>query len=386
MYGVPVDLEYTDEYPLGIYEEQVGNLDRIPFALLDIGQSLLADVCNYQITLLNLTSTDAWFAIRANFPFYVEEYDPLSESAYIRKDGQDDFESVDEFTSTVSTTHTTDIKVGPTKGRKYPKGTNQPGFINPSPEPLQASMAKQEQMKLEIQQLVDQTLESLTGTTATEGVLTGMNYIAYVLAWAENKIGQFWAMYEGSKDIPQVFYPESPEIIAPKDIQAEVVNLLTLIDKTPSLKFKKALMKKIARLKIGPEVPIEELQAVYDEIDACKVVIGDPLNVIQDVINGLVSLETAAVARGYPKDEPAKAADDHSQRLARIQAAQTPPAGADGGATKGTSTLVDTAQARGLSDQAGNQNAGKQEKANVSDRTAQNLEDPTRGQGKDQSA
>ena len=50
-------------------------LDRIPFVMLDIGGSLIKDVCQQQIALLNLGSSDVNYALRSNFPFYIEQRD-----------------------------------------------------------------------------------------------------------------------------------------------------------------------------------------------------------------------------------------------------------------------------------------------------------------------
>jgi hypothetical protein len=376
-FGLPVPEIYDEESDqLVPYEEQVGNLTKIPFALLDISNSLLADVANYQIAHMNMASSDIWFCARSNFPFYVEQYEPNAESVYIRRETDTTEDAFNRFTATVSTTTGPEITVGPTRGRKYPKGLEKPAFIAPPSEPLMASMAKQEQMKEEIHELVDMTLKSLTGDSGSEGVLSGLNYIAYILQWGENKIAEFWSMYEGSSDIAEVIYPECPEITKPTDVQTEVVNLLLLIDKVPQIQLKKSLLKKITRLKLSSDTSFDELEAIYAEIEASKVILGDPLNVVTDVNAGLVSLETASQARGYPKGESEKAADDHADRLARIQTAQTPKE------DNPNLNLIESAQARGIKDKSGDQFAGKKEKADVKDTTdMKNPEDPTRGVG-----
>ena len=50
-------------------------MTRIPFILLDIGESLMKDVANHQIALLNLGSSDVSYALKANYPFYTEQQD-----------------------------------------------------------------------------------------------------------------------------------------------------------------------------------------------------------------------------------------------------------------------------------------------------------------------
>ena len=374
--GQPVYNTYGSDGLAVVYEQQIGNLTKLPFVLLDIGDSILSDTAQYQIAHLNMASGDVWYCTRANFPFYTEAYDPNAESGYIRRETDENFDSFDGFNSTVSTTTSPEIVTGPTRGRKYPKGTERPAFIHPSPEPLTASMAKQEQMKKEIDELMNQTLASLTGEAEESGVLSGINFVAYILQYAENKIGMFWAMYEGTTDFPVVLYPETPEITDPKDVQTEVVNLLTLIDKTPQLTLKKALLKKVVRLKLGSELDQATLLEIYKEIDASKVVIGDPSSVISDAAAGLVGLKTASMARGYPEDEADAAKQDHTDRLQRIAASQTSKDGSS------TSNLADTAQARGIRDLSANPDAGKQEKAASRDTTNDvNPQDQTRGAG-----
>jgi len=67
--GTPVD-QYGE--PAGPTELE---LTRIPFVLLDINGSLIKDVAQHQIALLNLGSSDVSYALRSNFPFYVEQRD-----------------------------------------------------------------------------------------------------------------------------------------------------------------------------------------------------------------------------------------------------------------------------------------------------------------------
>jgi hypothetical protein len=62
----PID---RDGYPSGPIKL---GIRRIPFVYMDIGQSLLIDVCEYQIAMLNLASSDVNYALLANFPFITE--------------------------------------------------------------------------------------------------------------------------------------------------------------------------------------------------------------------------------------------------------------------------------------------------------------------------
>ncbi|WP_437230146.1 hypothetical protein SH661x_001806 [Planctomicrobium sp. SH661] len=65
--------------------ERTLNLTRIPFVLLDIGDSLIRPVCRHQIALLNLTSSDVWYALKSNFPFYTEQRDLRAAGPHLKQ-------------------------------------------------------------------------------------------------------------------------------------------------------------------------------------------------------------------------------------------------------------------------------------------------------------
>src|SRR5436190_1414850 len=58
------------------------NISKIPFVVLEIGNSLMTDIADYQIALTNLASADMSYAVRANFPFYTEQFDPRLSSPH----------------------------------------------------------------------------------------------------------------------------------------------------------------------------------------------------------------------------------------------------------------------------------------------------------------
>jgi hypothetical protein len=122
------------------------NLRAIPFVLLDIGQSLIQDVCEYQIALLNLASSDVNYALQANFPFYTEQKDLRKLGGHIKQASNPDGTA----TSGGQGAHTNEIKTGVTQGRAYDKDMDRPQFIHPSSEPLKASMMLQNSMKEDI--------------------------------------------------------------------------------------------------------------------------------------------------------------------------------------------------------------------------------------------
>jgi len=127
------------------------NLNDIPFVISKIKESLMTDVSDHQIALLNLASSDLNYALKSNFPFYTEQYDVrdmLSEMLASGNAIDEDDEVVSEGTETeANTAKTKEINIGVSQGRRYPIGAERPAYIHPSSEPLMASMEKQERIK-----------------------------------------------------------------------------------------------------------------------------------------------------------------------------------------------------------------------------------------------
>jgi hypothetical protein len=126
----------------------------------------------------------------------------------------------------------------------------------------------------------------------------------------------------------------------------------------PSLTFRREVAKRICDVILGSKVRSDVLQKIKDEIDQDPVVIGDPAVIETDVVNGLVDLETASAARGYPKGVVEKAKADHADRLARIAESQASAAGMQAQA-KAAGDMA----ARGVPDLSGNPKAATEEKA-----------------------
>jgi len=364
-------------------EEIVLNLKRIPFVMLELSDSLLADVADYQITLLNLASSDINYALKSNYPFYVEQYDWKAEAPYLKPSTPGGMvgtlqTALDPTTAAVivSQEKVKEVRIGSATGRRYPTGTERPAFIHPSSEPLAISMQKQEQLKTEIRQLVHLAISTLSRTRQSaesqsndmQGLEAGLSYIGLELQHAERKIAEFWALYEGESQAATVHYPTQYSLLSDEDRRKAAAELKDLMPMVTSLTFRREVSKRIVDIILGSKVRADILQRIKDEIDQDPVVIGDPLVIEQDVINGLVSLETASAARGYPKGEVEKAKQDHAERLARIAQSQADAAnmqqqGSDPGA-------------RGVPDLSANRQAGKEEK------TASQRDQTTRDQVK----
>lgn len=308
-----------------LINEQDINLEEIPFILFKIDRSLLSDVADYQIALLQLASSDLNYAIKANFPFYTEQFNPLAEGTHLRPVA-DNIGTEDDSKYADSKR----IKVGATDGRRYPQGLERPGFIHPSSEPIVASMNKQKEMKEDIRELVHLSLANLTPKRESaeskaydaRGLDAGLSHIGFILSQGEEEIAKVWAKYEGG-DPATIRYPRDYTIRTEAERRTEADELAKLLPTVPSKTYQKNIAKRIAKLLVGQTATIAEMKSIDSEIEASAVIVSDPEVIAIDIENGLVSTELASKIRGYPEGEVEKAKIDHAERAARIALAQS---------------------------------------------------------------
>lgn len=389
-YDLGGDRWYPDNYG-GVTNEPIKlNIRRIPFLMLELSESLMADIANYQIALLNMASSDVAHAVKSNFPVYVEQFDPKTESPHIRQEAPNQYfqqstgyQPLGAQVIVVNQENENNIKLGTNSGRKYPLGTNQPAFINPSSEPLQASMAKQAQMKAEIRELINLAISNLApGSNGvaevgfdSQSVESGLAYIGLELEVAERKIAEYWAMYEGTDDIARIFYPENYSLTSEEERIEAATEYLDLMPKLPSQTYQKEMAKQAVKKLLENKVSMTTLKKMYAEIDAAPVISTDPEVIKGDFESGLVGLETASKARGYPPGEVEKAKKDHADRVATIAIAQS-----EGG---GAGASAKNPQARGVKDMSGNKKGATEEKKASLDTSGDHtVTDKQRGTGK----
>jgi len=341
-------------------------LKTIPFVIFELTHSLLVDVADYQIALLQLASSDIHYSWKANYPFYVEQFDIAAEMSMLRQASPSNTENELKIMnqspalqnkidtsgrgSEAQISKAPQVDLGTGQGRRYPKGLDQPAFIHPSAEPLMASMKKQDQMKAEIRQLINLALASVEAQSAqskmqdTKGLEAGLSYIGLELEFGERKIAEIWSQYEGSKEVITVSYPTNYSLKTDEERRKEAADLRTELPNLPSKTYQKELGKQIIDILLAHKVNAASLTMMKKEIDESPVVVTDPDVIMQDFESGFVGLKMASELRGYPKGQADLAKADHAERLARIAAAQSDP------------------QSRGLKDASGNPVAGKTEK------------------------
>jgi hypothetical protein len=314
------------------------DLPQIPFVFLELPDALMKDVCDYQIALLNIESSDINYILKANFPFYVEQYNPLTEQPNFKPTGTGN----NDGTNAQATDKSKEVDVGVVHGRRVPIGSTMPEFIHPSSEPLLASISKATEIKKDIRRLINLAVSDLSEKMASaqskqadnRGLESGLSLIGLILEKAEKEIVRLWSLYEGTDQINAIItYPRTFSLKTDAERITDASKLEELAQKIPSETFKRRMLKGIATTLLSGRVCNDELEEILAEIDDSPFLTSDPETITQDIADGLVSLGTASQARGYRPDEVEKAAKDHAERLARIAVSQGGLQG--GGAARG---------------------------------------------------
>lgn len=376
--GQPIDRDGNPAGPVSL------ELTRIPFVMPDIGGSLMEDIAEHQIALLNLGSSDVSYALKANFPFYIEMRDQRAVGSHLKRTANDDGTA----TTGGQGASDGDVRIGTTQGRYYDQGMDAPTFIHPSSEPLKASLMLQEKLESDIRKLVNLAVVSLGNRQASaeskgmdnQGLEAGLSFIGLVLQAAEQKVADYWSAYEervASRRLTALIkYPDRYSLKTDIDRINEADKLTGLMRSIPGRTVKKEIAKLAAETLLDGKVKIEKLQTIHDEIDAANYTTSDPEVIIAAREAGLAGEQVCSVALGFDDDEYLTARDDHVSRIERIAEAQAKanPLGGGGG---------DPA-ARGIDDLSGDPaSAGKEEKAESrSTDLKETTKKPVRGKGK----
>ena len=310
-------------------------LDQIPFHIIETNRSLMHNVADYQIALLNIESSDISYIMKSNYPFFYEYFDPKSEQVF----GKPVVAPNETGTAAEAKSKDLEVKAGTSQGRRYASGLQPPGFVNPDPETLTASMRKADQLKADIRKLINLNLQSIGQQRQSSeskqedrrGLESSLSYIGLLLETAENEIGRIWAKFEGSNKEPTVVYPMDYSLKSDEDRQIEAEALEASWQVVPSLEYKKLLLAQIVKLRAGHLMSPEIYNKIKAEINKAKTLNTDPKEILEDHKAGLVGDETASLARGYSEDEVEKAKKDRAERIKLTMEAQGGPQG-DGAA------------------------------------------------------
>ncbi len=355
-----------------VYDENNKQIDQstqetaFPFVLARLPHSLLKVTSFIQIALLNLSSSDLYYAWGSNFPLYTEQYDPLAMDRLkeTRDEDQDklpiapdpddpnngagqanwsdcDPNLADALKSAAvmralppgpATGEQKKIKHGNAHGRLYPQGTERPGYVHPSSEPLRASMEKENQLKMEIRQLTALAVTRLEPKHQASaeskqldnlGLEAGMAYIAQELEGIENKISAIWHSYYTTRPkCTRIKYPEKYNLKTDEERREEAKQMKELQIVIPSPTYQREISKTIASTLYRDRIDQDILDKIFKEIDDAPGVTSDPDILKIDHEGGAVSDKTYSILRGFDEEEYIQARTDHSDRLARIAKAQ----------------------------------------------------------------
>ena len=380
--GTPINPETNLPTLDGPIELQI---TKIPFVMLSIDDSLLKDVCKHQIALLNLGSSDVAYALKANFPFYTEQRDLRAVGDHLKHSSNPDGTA----SSGGQPSADNSITVGATHGRAYDLRAERPGFISPSPEPLEASIKLQEKLEDDIRKLVNLAVANKAGKAISQealqkdmdpqGVEAGLAFLGTILENGERKISQHWAAYEerrpSNRLIPVIKYPDRYSLKSDVARIDESKKLSEIMNSVPGRTIKQELAKCIVSTLLAGKVAVDVLDKINNEIDSAEYTTSDPDTIINAKDAGLVGEQVASMALGFKPEEYLQAREDHLNRIMRIAQAQTEGAGAE----------ADNPASRGLSDLSDDPaEGGRQEKKDSRDTTLlDTTKVPVRGEGKD---
>jgi hypothetical protein len=293
--------------------QQILELPKIPFVIFQLTYSLLTDIADHQIALLNLASADMNYAIKGNFPFYIEQFDPAAEIAAAYRQthtGQEDDKDAAPAT----------YRAGSQDGRRYPKNVDRPAFIHPSSEPLEASMKKQEQIKAEIRDLININVANVapyhvsqeTIKADRQGLEAGLSNIGLELQYGESSIATIWAAYEDAEPAT-IQYPTDYSLKSDADRRTEARELREIMPMIPSITYQKAIAVEIINTTMRSKISPQDYEQMIKEVRQAPILTTDPEILRRDTEAGLLSLETASKARLYPDGEVSKAKQEYAE-------------------------------------------------------------------------
>lgn len=311
------------------------NLTMMPFVMFELSESLLTDIAMFQVGLLNMDSSDLSYTLKANFPFYVEQSDPRNDTNPLKTAIVPDNRNTRDLVlrnqnqiSPVQETAKEDINVGITTGRRY-TGDKAPEFINPSAEPLMASMKKQDQYESRIRKILMLWLSDVASENVDiaqndqPSTEAGFKNIGVELEHGERRILAIWSDYDKFTGDGTVSYPNQYTNKTDEERLKEAKEILELKSEMPSPTWQKTCCKDAINVRYAGKLSDAEIKKMYNEIDTAATMTCNAEEIAKDMENGLVGNETASIARGYPVGEAAKAQVDMAKRLALVQAAQS---------------------------------------------------------------
>jgi hypothetical protein len=280
------------------------NLDKVPFVLYDVLESLIRDVCSYQIAHLNLISADTSYALDANYPFMVRQRGNAVPAHLL---GEED-----------------EANVGAQKGLWYDKGLDSPGFISPPTEPMQISLELRKSFKEEVRELVTGALASLGEDGSMD---SGLAFIGQCLEDAEARLWDHWTAYEAAnpsrRRVPTIAYPDDWSLKTDEERIDEANKYIDLMNKLPGQDGKKEASKVAYERLFRGRLSAKDLDKIKAQVDAVPYTTSDAKIIIEAKKEGLVDAATGSMALGFDEGVAEKAKADQAEKAKAIAAAQS---------------------------------------------------------------
>ena len=211
---------------------------------------------------------------------------------------------------------------------------NPPAFINPSAEPLRASLELQDRLKRDIRELVNLAVSSLAVRASAEskamdnqGLEAGLSLHRPVAGKRRAADRRALGRLRRAERARSAKSPRSSTRIATRlktdaDRIKEAQDLTKLMNAVPGRKVKRELAKGIVQALLGGKISVDDLDAINQEIDSAHYTNSDPQTIILAAQAGLVGEKTGSVALGFDDDEYLAARQDHAERLKLIAESQ----------------------------------------------------------------
>jgi len=279
-------------------------LDAIPFVSYDIGDSIIAEACSYQITYLNMISADSSYAIDANYTTLVRQRSKGGAGSHLRGGKGDDT-----------------VRAGSLKGIYYTDKS--PSYIAPPTGPMKLSLELRREMKKEIHDLVIGSVADI----GEEGTIeSGLASIGAELESGEQRCWDHYVKFENqpqSNKPPTVNYPDTWTLKTTKERIEDASAMVALGSVIVGQLAKKQAAKDAVDILHRGSKSIQDIDAMKAEIDEAPYAISDPKTVLQAASSGVWSVETAARAIGANEGEGEKALEDAAKRAQMVVAAQS---------------------------------------------------------------
>lgn len=328
--GVEVDRNGNRAGPVAL------ELTRIPFVMCDLGDSLLRDAAEYQITLMNMLSRAVWYDLQSNFPFYTEARDLRSAGSHLKQAANAD------GTATAGGQGAADnaIRVGAMHGRAFPTGAERPEFIAPPTEPLQTSLQFQDKLEADVRKAVNLAVQTMATRESAEsksldnqGLEAGLSFIGSVLEQTERNISNHVAAYENKesskRQIATIKYPDRYSLKTDNDRIDEAGKLAKLIFSVPTREGKVEVFKLIVSTLLGGRVNIQRIDKIHKEIEKSEYLTSDPDVIIASCEAYLCDAKTGSEALGFAGGVAKKAQTEkveHAKEIAELQGVNDPAA------------------------------------------------------------